>query len=485
MKKFLTAVITKVDEEKREVSGVLAEERPDKDNEKFDYASSKPYFQEWNTTFAEKTDGKSVGNLRAMHQPIAAGKFVSMDYDDDSKKVVVTAKVTDDAEWKNVVEGVYTGFSIGARVVGKKIRDAEDGSMRYTANPFEGSLVDNPCMYGATFTEIKADGAQIAKQFKGGLAKRTPKNAARLLSEAMKALLAQSHSETVEKGLYTVSYFAQIVAGLVDLAQSTQWEAEYEGDDSTIPAKIRECAKQLGDLLVEYTREEVDEAIGTEGETVEMADKNKPTVAEAGVRPVVEKVDEPGMRRAAQPEAAAVATVVKTVAPAAAPTPAPVVEITVEKKGAKYSKETLGRLQQIATEVSAMIAEANAEESAPEQIEASDSPEEVARKAAAQANAQITLKVADHEALVQKAKRVDHLEAELVAKNDEIKQLNQAVVDLTNLPMTSKVIVGPSHIVAAKASDIVKTEGAAPEEQPKDSLSAIRKIHAAPKQMVG
>lgn len=155
--------ITKVDAAKRLVYGTLVEEVRDQSDEIFDYASSKPLFQKWSEGFAKATNGQSVGNLRAMHQPIAAGKFTQMEFLDDAKRVDVCAKVVDDKEWAKVTEGVYTGFSIG----GKYLKRWADGDLtRYTAEPVEGSLVDNPCIPTATFTMVKADGSQEVMKFK-------------------------------------------------------------------------------------------------------------------------------------------------------------------------------------------------------------------------------------------------------------------------------------------------------------------------------
>ena len=100
------APLTKVDVERREVWGVLVEERVDKSQEIFDYATSKAHFEKWNDDFSKATEGKSVGNLRSMHTNIAAGKFISMEYDDANKRVIVGAKVVDDTEWNKVLEDV-------------------------------------------------------------------------------------------------------------------------------------------------------------------------------------------------------------------------------------------------------------------------------------------------------------------------------------------------------------------------------------------
>jgi hypothetical protein len=155
--------ITKVDIEKRLVYGTLAEEIPDNSGEIFDYVTSKPNFEKWSGDFEKITDGKSLGNLRAMHKTIAAGKLTSISFGDEFKRIDISAKVVDNDEWEKVQEGVYTGFSVG----GKYQKRWADGELtRYTAIPNEASLVDRPCIPTATFTMIKADGTTEDKVFK-------------------------------------------------------------------------------------------------------------------------------------------------------------------------------------------------------------------------------------------------------------------------------------------------------------------------------
>jgi hypothetical protein len=161
--------ITKIDVARREVWGRLAHEVPDRSGEIFDYAGSKPYFKAWSEGFAKATDGKSLGNMRAMHGKTAAGKFIAVNFNDAEKAIDVGGKVVDDAEWAKVEEGVYTGFSIGGSYVGEKIAEKIDGKdyKRYIADPAEGSLVDSPCIPTAKFFDVvKADGVVEKKAFK-------------------------------------------------------------------------------------------------------------------------------------------------------------------------------------------------------------------------------------------------------------------------------------------------------------------------------
>lgn len=161
------APITKVDATQRLVYGVMAEESPDKSGEIFDYTSSKPHIREWSDDAAAKTAAAgqeiSYGNVRAQHNPqIVAGKLTDLKFDDAGKRVLIVAKITNDKEWENVEQGVYTGFSLGGKYVK---RWPDGGNVRYTAKPNEVSIVDNQCAKGAKFTLIKADGTAEEHHF--------------------------------------------------------------------------------------------------------------------------------------------------------------------------------------------------------------------------------------------------------------------------------------------------------------------------------
>ena len=158
----LFAQIAKIDESKHEVWGVATAEVVDKEGEIFDYESSKPYFKSWSDEIAKATDGKSLGNVREMHEPSAVGKLVAIDFDDDLKQVRVGARIVDNVAWQKCMQGVYTGFSIGGAYV-KAWKDGE--YVRFTASPVEISVVDNPCVPGAHFTAVKADGTCEVRKF--------------------------------------------------------------------------------------------------------------------------------------------------------------------------------------------------------------------------------------------------------------------------------------------------------------------------------
>lgn len=215
--------ILKVDAAKREVYGVMAEDAVDKANEIFDYDTSKPYVKAWVEDFEKTTDGKSFGNVRAMHSSVAAGKLIGITFDDAKKCIPVVAKIVDDNEWKKVEEGVYTGFSIGGKYV-KKWIDPGTTATRYTAKPSEVSIVDNPCMPGAKFTMVKADGVEESREFK--------------------------------KNLWDVGRCAELIQSLAYVHDGLAYEAEYENDGSLIPGRLKAAVESLVAILIDLAVEE-------------------------------------------------------------------------------------------------------------------------------------------------------------------------------------------------------------------------------------
>lgn len=297
------AQITKVDAEKREVWGRLVQEVPDRAGEIFDYESSKPYFKAWNDEFATATDGKSLGNMRAMHGKVAAGKFTHVEFNDAEKAIDVCGKVVDDAEWKKVLEGVYTGYSIGGSYVGSKKAEKVDGAdvLRYTAKPSEGSLVDSPCIPTAKFFDIvKADGViekvafqppalevtgtddQVA-EFADALNKaglgmadaialvkaHKPEGASAAepapaaAAPAAPAAIVPAEGAPVDKGMWNVQDFASCLACIASVAASAESDAQWEKDGSVVPEKLRSWLATGVAIFKAMAKEEADEMLAS------------------------------------------------------------------------------------------------------------------------------------------------------------------------------------------------------------------------------
>jgi hypothetical protein len=136
-------------------------------NEVFDYNTSKPFFEKWSETQFKASMGKSYGNVRAMHGKSASGIVKEpITFNDEGKTIEGVVYVVDDQDWKKVLTGTYTGISIGGDYVDRwPDPTMGKGVYRYTANPSEVSLVDNPCNGDATFMLIKADGSTTLQKF--------------------------------------------------------------------------------------------------------------------------------------------------------------------------------------------------------------------------------------------------------------------------------------------------------------------------------
>ena len=109
--------LRKADAARRMIHGYATAELPDRSGEICDYASTKPYYEQWSEDFAKASGGKSLGNLRAMHGKVAAGKISAITFNDEAKRIEIAAKIVDDDEWRKIEEGVYTGFSQGGAYV--------------------------------------------------------------------------------------------------------------------------------------------------------------------------------------------------------------------------------------------------------------------------------------------------------------------------------------------------------------------------------
>jgi len=159
----LSMPFSKVDTEKRIVSGFATLDNVDKQNDIVTSDASMKAFS------------KFRGNIREMHQPSAVGKMVSFKedkyFDPETKKfyggVYVSAYISKGAQsaWEKVIDGTYTGFSIGGKML--KWDDAYDEKIESQIRIIkdydlvELSLVDNPAnQFANIFSIEKVDGGE-------------------------------------------------------------------------------------------------------------------------------------------------------------------------------------------------------------------------------------------------------------------------------------------------------------------------------------
>jgi hypothetical protein len=160
----LSMPLTKVDQERRIVSGFASLDNLDKQNDIVTTEASMAAF------------AKFRGNIREMHQPSAIGKMVSFKeekyFDPESKKfykgVYVSAYISKGAQdaWEKVLDGTYTGFSIGGRM--NKWDDAYDEKSEEQIriikdyDLIELSLVDSPANQFASIMSVqKVNGVDV------------------------------------------------------------------------------------------------------------------------------------------------------------------------------------------------------------------------------------------------------------------------------------------------------------------------------------
>ena len=160
----LSMPIGKIDVERRMVSGFATLDNVDKQGDIVTTESSVEAFKNFR------------GNLREMHQPSAVGKIVSFKedkyFDPSDKKfysgVYVSAYVSKGAQdaWEKVLDGTYTGFSIGGNI--KTWDDAYDEKMDKSIRVIKNyelhelSLVDNPANQFANIVSIeKVNGQNV------------------------------------------------------------------------------------------------------------------------------------------------------------------------------------------------------------------------------------------------------------------------------------------------------------------------------------
>lgn len=173
----------------------------------------------------------AFANVREMHDPKkAAGVAVEYEVQDDGR-TWFGAHVVDPVAVLKCETGVYKGFSIGAKVP----KGGRDGKVIKSIELREVSLVDRPANPEAVFTLVKAEGGadDDTSDSEGG--------------------------ETVRKGMYELSDFVSVLRNVSYLAGSAEWEAQSEGDNSPLPAALREWLAQGVAIFKAMAEEETSE----------------------------------------------------------------------------------------------------------------------------------------------------------------------------------------------------------------------------------
>jgi hypothetical protein len=155
----------KLDDDLREVWGDATVEELDKQNEIVSFAGAVKAFEANAEYFHKASGGKSKGNVRVMHQPIAAGRIIAWEKDVERKAIPIGTKIDDEVEWGKCKKGTYIGFSIAGNVTQEHVEkmDGKDVNVIDAFDLVEVSLVDNPACASAVFTVVKLAGEKRAE----------------------------------------------------------------------------------------------------------------------------------------------------------------------------------------------------------------------------------------------------------------------------------------------------------------------------------
>jgi hypothetical protein len=131
------ASVSRVEAARRELELCATSEALDQHGTIFDYAASKDAFTRW------------MGNVREMHERVAVGRRMAVRFEDESRRIFVTIRISRGAEatWEKVLDGTLRGASIGAtnarwerqrRLFGEAEREV-DVATRWSSPKISGS----------------------------------------------------------------------------------------------------------------------------------------------------------------------------------------------------------------------------------------------------------------------------------------------------------------------------------------------------------
>jgi hypothetical protein len=240
--KSLFAEISKVeelDDGTVNVFGIASSETRDRDGEVILASAMKAALPEWLT----------FGNIREMHQPIAAGTAIEA-HVNDAGMTELGAHIVDPSSVKKVKAGVLKGFSIKGPVYR---RNKKDKTVIEKLGITEISLVDRPANPDSLITLVKFD--------KSG--RRKPM--------ADVAVDDDAETDDVEKGMYDVGQLASLIQSLAYLQSSAAYEAASEKDGSSMPSKLKTAVEGLVSCLRDMVDEETREMLGGMVDALSMA----------------------------------------------------------------------------------------------------------------------------------------------------------------------------------------------------------------------
>lgn len=299
----LSVPFSKVDQESRTVSGWATLDNVDtSDDVVLSEASARAF-------------ARFRGNIREMHQPIAAGRIVDFKeesfYDSITQKfysgIFVTAYVSKGAEatWQKVLDGTLSGFSIGGNITDQSTDFSKEAQkvIRFIKDYdlYELSLVDNPANQLANvFSIVKnAEGTfikgmvaetEIVNVF-WCLADEIAKNSTDSTANCMNCGNTMEQIGWFERGEDAVAKTAQTVAGFLRQGEGTVETTSGEGGVKMTDEIKKDAGADVvtsSDVADVAAADEAPEEVVAEAEAEVAADEEK--VEEADTEPDIEKM---------------------------------------------------------------------------------------------------------------------------------------------------------------------------------------------------
>lgn len=262
------------------VRGRATAEEPDLAKEIFDWATGKPQVEKWmrytpslseislvdspcleSATFNYvKADG--TGELRKFAAPAGESEALRAQFDRLAKRVEQLAK----AKKTKSVDGEDLPASDFAYV-----GDPDDTSTWKLPVHDEAHAKNALARFNQTEGIPADDKSKVARRLVAA-AKKHGIDAKDFAEEHVKAAFSRAFAKRARlgKSMWDVGTLAQVMCQLASMEECLAWEAEVEGDQSKIPAQLRDAILNLKQIFLDLAAEEAAELVG-ENEAAEAA----------------------------------------------------------------------------------------------------------------------------------------------------------------------------------------------------------------------
>jgi hypothetical protein len=265
----------KVDKERRLVIGFATADSVDKSDDHITHEASVKAFSEWRRNIREMHQNQAVGRAMDIHEDTVFDPKTGSTH----RGIVISAYVSKGAPeaWEKVLDGTYTGFSIGGRInEAEKVFDPESGKMIRRVTDYdlvEVSLVDSPMHPLANVLQIvKAD---------GGMASEVEIENVLWCNDCQLAVISKEEDRgcaVCESGMENIGWVENSAEKVEDVRKMVNSHiTKISKGGTTVEIENKEAEEAAAENAEEAKAEEVAESAG---EQVEKAEEVAETAAE-------------------------------------------------------------------------------------------------------------------------------------------------------------------------------------------------------------